>query len=97
MCMLLHAHANAEIKTSRVKTDEPVCYSRFDYDIKILRTMASLEESDAHLTEATRTLQNEVQGIKTSIEGGFLSFNLIEKNKNDNNNNDDDIDNDKHL
>ena len=67
---VLHAytHENEEIKTN-AKADEPVCHSRFDYDIKILRTMASLEESDTKLTETTRALKNEVQGIKENIEG----------------------------
>ena len=63
-----HKHANEEIKPN-VKADEPVCYSRFDYDIKILRAMASLEEADAKLTETTSALKNEVQGIKAKIEG----------------------------
>ena len=67
----LHIYA----EKTEYSSAEPVCYSRFDYDLKILRTMASLEESDVQLSETTRTLQNEVQGIKSSIKGlNFFSI-----------------------
>lgn len=56
-------------RVNRSDTKEPVCYSRYDYEIKMLREMASLEETEAHLTEKTVGLQNEVDGIKTEMKG----------------------------
>ena len=47
-----------------LENDEPQCFSRFDYDFKLMQIFKDLQET-------TEKLQNDIQEIKRATKGIF--------------------------
>ena len=50
---------------------EPHCYSRFDYEYKVVQKLVALEDSCSHLKTATDALKTEIDNLKIELNGNF--------------------------
>ena len=48
---------------------EPVCTSRFDYDVKLLESYVELKQSYKTLTDTVQELRAELDGQKAAVKG----------------------------
>lgn len=64
------------VRSSECESKEPHCYSRFDYEYKVLQRMVQLEESQKRLSEKLETVDNDdLKERLTQLEIGQLLIN----------------------
>ena len=52
--------------------DEPHCYSRFDYEFKVVQKLVALENAYSELQMTNGVLQSEIDDLKSKITGNFV-------------------------
>ena len=57
------------IRDELIGVSEPKCYSRFDYDLKMVENIGSLKAAEADLRDTVATLQRTVNTLRKSIHG----------------------------
>ena len=72
-CLTLVYYVGAD-NSGDVRSEEPRCYSRFDYEFKTLQSVVTLTESDRYLREITARLQNEIEELKLEKQRMLLLF-----------------------
>ena len=55
-----------------LEIDEPQCYSRFDYEYRVLQNLVSLKEAEKELRDVTDKLQNKVKDLEGKVKGKDL-------------------------
>ena len=52
--------------------DEPNCYSRFDYEFKVVQKLVAVENAYSELKTTNEVLQREIDNLKSKITGNFI-------------------------
>ena len=69
--------------TERIlEAEEPQCYSRFDYEYKVLQHLVSLKEAEKELRDVTDELQSKVKDLEEKVKGKGLGCAIIHKSFN---------------
>ena len=56
---------------------EPHCYSRFDYEFKVVQKLVALEDTCSHLKTTTDNLKTEIDKLKNELIGNFLIITIL--------------------
>ena len=57
--------------------DGPHCYSRFDYEFKVVQKLVALENAYSELQMTNGVLQSEIDDLKSKITGNFILLLLL--------------------
>ena len=69
-CLLFVVLCGISVSEGHVlEPSEPQCYSRFDYEYKVLQNLISLKTAEQELRQMTTELQNIVRDLQDRVKG----------------------------